>query len=557
MAGIHPLSEILIAHIAAGEVIERPGYAVKELIENAIDAQASRIIISLENSGLKKIVVSDDGMGMTKNDLVESYKLHTTSKIANISDLREISSLGFRGEALASIAAISSLTIESRTTNDTFGTRILVLDGVLQSVSETGMPKGTTVTVQNIFSKVPARKKFMKSPISELRFIIDLVTKEALSHPEIEFMLIHNKKPLLDFSTCGFNYRIIQEIKNTDMYIPIDFQDSYVQIKGFIGKPQISTSTQSKQFLIVNGRVVSDKGISQKIKQSFGNLLEATHHPPFILFIDLPVDLIDVNVHPRKEQIHFLNSESIYTTLEQIIKNVLKEYNLAFQLYDLKGKGQSTKSFAANYLKQQSVSDPLLGKDIQEDYHIKQIHNLYLVIETKKGMTLVDQHAAHERILYQKYLKEFQSQSLQHQRSPLEKPYLIELQPADNLFFLEYKDQFLQLGFVIEEFGERTYQITAVPFLMKDRNPIEVIIEMLSDIKEEGRIKNVDEQNEKMLEYLACRSAIKSGDELTEEQALKLFEELENTENNATCPHGRPTKIEMNLHELHRMFKRV
>lgn len=557
MSKIHQLAEAVIAQIAAGEVIERPAYAVKELIENALDADATIITISLENGGLRKITVTDNGIGMSEEDLLESFKPHTTSKIATEDDLNEISSFGFRGEALSSIAAISTLIIESRPANSLTGWRLIIKNGMVQEKVPTGMPHGTSVTIQNIFRDVPARKKYLKSSQTELRFIIDMVQRFALANPHVQFILINNKKIIHEFISSELQDRIQQIFSQSisEQLIPIEYQDSYISFQGFIGKPQIASTSLQKQFLFVNQRIITDKLVNQRIKQAFGNLLEATHYPFYLLSLELQPTLIDVNVHPRKEQIHFMNGDTILSQLETIIKNTLKNYDLTYQNFQLKNHKKTTKGYAANYLRENSAINPLLGKQkITEDLHIKQIHNLYLIVETAKGVTLIDQHAAHERILYQQFLKAFQSTL---QTIALAKPYLMELKPSATILLQQNLEHFQKIGFTIEEFGENTFQITAVPKLLQDNNPIAIIEEMLNDIEDQGNIKEVDEQNQKMLEYLACRSAIKAGDELTAEQALELVRQLDQTENNETCPHGRPTRINISLQEMHRNFKRI
>jgi len=302
MNKIHPLPDDIIARIAAGEVIERPVYAVKELLENAIDAKASVITIHIEEAGLKKITVIDNGEGMSKADILESFRPHTTSKIAG-DTMHEIRTFGFRGEALSSIAAISDMTIASRLVTDTSGYAIELKQGNIEKSGPIGIPAGTIVTVNNLFYTVPARKKFVKSIRTEFRHIIDLINIYALSYPNVRFTLIHNKKTILDISS---NQSILDRIKQSlgeKIYrniIPIQYEDGYIKLSGYISKPQVYAYTPEKHYLFVNKRKISDKLISQAIKDAYGTLLETSAYPAAILFIDVPYELVDVNVHPRK-----------------------------------------------------------------------------------------------------------------------------------------------------------------------------------------------------------------------------------------------------------------
>lgn len=573
MPKIHQLPPHVIAKIAAGEVIERPAYAVKELIENALDAKADYITIQLEEAGLKKIIVTDNGEGMSYEDIQECFKPHTTSKLSQEDDLTGITSLGFRGEALASIAAMSSVTIKSRTSDSSAGTIVALKAGNITKLSPVGTPIGTTVIVDHLFSHVPARKKFLKTPTTELRHSIETVFRYALAYPHIRFFLSHNKKTLLDLpkkQDMHDRLRIIFGNDITSNFIPLDHEASYLKISGFLAKPQVATYSQSKQFIFVNNRYITDKSIALSVKEGYGNLLEAKAYPVFVLFLALPYETVDVNVHPRKEQVSFIDNRFIADTVKLAVTETLKKHNLTFHalrwkidpLYDptteqlYSPRKGNLSSFAGQLLK-----DAISPWDMRETTQILQqsnythLHNLYIVTQTKNGIVFVDQHAAHERILYEQFAKNFEQKK--QESYALSKPYPLRLPVTETVLLEEHSEHLQQYGFIIENFQYNTFRITHIPLVFKDQDLITRIRELLDILAKENTVQMITGKHMRMLSYLACRSAIKAGEKLTKKQCKELVEKLEQTSNNATCPHGRPTKITISLQELNRLFKRT
>jgi DNA mismatch repair protein MutL len=560
---ILPLSQDIIAKIAAGEVIERPVYAVKELVENALDAKASAITIQIEESGLRKITVIDNGEGMSKEDLKESFKLHTTSKVSAVDHLSHIATLGFRGEALASIAAISTMIIQSRTKKSAGGTKVELKNGKVITIAPVGMPAGTIVTVTNLFHSVPARKKFLKSSKTEFRHIISLVTTFALANPQVHFVLTHNKKTVFDLPQSTGVVERIKLLLGTKLFtnlLPFSYQDNYLSISGFLAKPQEKTYSSSKQFLFINNRKVLDKLIGFSIKESYGTLIDPKSLPIFIVFITLPYEFVDVNVHPRKEFVRFSDTQFIINSVQKAVSETLTKNNLTF--YDETGFGfglsdaKLTQSFAGRIIKESQIPwDIRVRNEIGRFHDIIQLHNLYLVTQTKFGVALIDQHGAHERILYEQFLEAFKNKRKQSPQYHLPKPAVLEFSFTEIALLDEYQELLRNLGFTIELFKENTYLVSSVPLLFQDRNPAEFVREMLSDLERE-KIHTIDKASAKMIAYLASRGAIKAGESLTKKQAKDLLEKLEVTNNNATCPHGRPTKIVIDVEQLHRMFKR-
>jgi DNA mismatch repair protein MutL len=550
---IFKLSPQLIAQIAAGEVIERPSYAVKELIDNAIDANATEINLSLEDGGLKKIIISDNGIGMSKDDLFESYKIHTTSKVKNVDSLNAIQSMGFRGEALASIAAVAKLEIKSRTGKDIAGYAIEVINGKLINDRPIGMPEGTTIEISNIFSSVPARKKFLKSTSTELRNIIDMFIAFAIAFPKIKFTLSHNNKILFNLNKTESlltraSFLLNESIINN--LIPVLNNDSYIKINGFIAKPQYTTQSTSKQFLFVNNRRIQDKTISQAIKDSYSSLIPDRQLPVFLLFISIPFELVDVNVHPRKEQLAFHSTQTIYNAVYKSIKDTLDNNNLTF------GKNNAyspiTKSTTGNILNENTNPWHVKNEQVKINFKtIQQIHNLYITIETKQGLLMIDQHAAHERILFEQFKNEFLSQKSKNHK--LVKPIKLKLTTQEILLIEENKIELSKIGLI---FNESLTEMIEIPKIFDDRNINEILKELLENLEHKNYVKEIDSVSLKIIQFLACKNAIKAGDKLEKEEAIKLIKKLEQTENNYTCPHGRPTKYIFALKELNKLFKR-
>ena len=558
MSKIHQLSDELVAKIAAGEVVEKPAYAVKELIENALDAKANEIGIFLEEGGLKKIQVTDNGEGMSKDDLELSWKPHTTSKINEKSSLHAIKSFGFRGEALASLAAVSQLTIRSKTKKDTVGHEITIQDAKVVKSIPVGMPFGTTITAENLFSHIPARKKFLRNRATELRHSIDIIHHFAISNPKVRFSLKHNNKTLSIFPATASSADRVHTIMGTTTFsllLPIKVQDSYVSISGFIGKPQLSSSTQSKQILFINKRKVTNKIISLAVKEAFGTMLESTMYPIFVLFLDVPFEMVDVNIHPRKEQIDLLNNKIIFQTIKDAVMQLLAENNITFQNLSWKRTGVGmTTSFAGRLFKETVLDKDTLHLTPNSSFF--QFNKVYIVASAKQSLLLIDQHAAHERILFEKLSNEFLKQKKKQKKVQLKTPVVLHFSLSENKLLQQHRYLLEKIGYTIVFPKNNTSVITHMPFLFQDRVPQEMLGSLLQDLEENISLKKIDKISEEMLAFLACRAAVKAGDFLTESEMKNIVEELEITKNNATCPHGRPTQIMLPISDINSLFKR-
>ncbi len=564
MQKIIHLSDHVVAKIAAGEVIERPSYAVKELVENAIDAHASLIEVHLENAGLKKITIIDNGEGMSREDVSIAFLPHTTSKLTNEDHFLGIKTLGFRGEALSSIASISTLTIKSRLHNHPEGTVVTVRNGTLEAISPVGMPPGTIVSVDNLFLNVPVRKKFLKSDKTELRHIIDMMVHFALAYPSIHFIVTHNKKKIFDLSKkeeISERIKTLLGISFFEQLLPLQFDDGHVEITGYIGKPNIATRYNQKQYIFVNNRFVSDRMISLAAKEAFGTLLPSSYSPVFLLYFNVPAETVDVNIHPRKEYIAFINQKHIFDATKQAILQTLNEHNITFRLAafreEYSAKLAEINSTTGQILKQKVLmpEKSTQGNLIKHAPFI-QIDNTYILTIGKNGILLIDQHAAHERILYEQFVEAFLQEKEKKLIYELPTLHTIDLSLSEKHLIEEYESVFNELGFTFENFQGNSIILRTIPQVFKGRSLEKIIKDFLSDLSEKLEIKDIDSPTQRMLTFISCRSAVKSGDKLATKQMKEIVKSLEKIKNNHTCPHGRPIQIEITTLDLDKLFRR-
>lgn len=586
---IHHLPPHIVAKIAAGEVIERPCYAVKELIENAIDAHATSIDIHIQNAGLDNITIIDNGDGITYEELPFAIERHTTSKIETEIDLQTIKTLGFRGEALASIAAVSKLTMRSKTKDGGKGGLLQSTFAQLSTHSPIGMAQGTHVIVEDLFGSLPARKKFFKSTALEYRYILEHITSHALTNPQIAWSLTHNDKHIF---TLHANQNLLDRAHHllgshiSSQLVPIEYQSDNIKISGFIGKPQIQTHTAQKQFIFLNNRRISSLAISNTARAAYGSLLEATAHPMFVINITIAPTQYDVNVHPRKETVFFYDQEQILQHISSAFTQSLAQHKLTY--IDARWQKEDTeniKSLHHTHLKntvshdtaemlREKVLTPYYGSSLKKNSDIIQLHNTYLISETENGILIVDQHAAHERVLYEKFLEAFELEKETAISYNLKKPLEISLSITDREIVMEFIHIFIKLGFkfvdgLIEiddptvinsatqsSNSQNILQIISVPNILKDHPIDNLIVELIDDLRND-KVPSLDIRSHRMLSYLACRSAIMAGDKLTKERSKLLLEELSQCKTEYTCPHGRPAKVELQLKNMHKLFKRL
>jgi len=557
MLEIKPLPKELIAKIAAGQVVERPASVVKELLENALDAGAGHITVELQQAGKKKIIITDDGCGMTFKNLKQCCLHHTTSKISSETDLYSLTSFGFRGEALSSITAVAKVRVETKTKDALGGNYIEFVGGKVTSSGAVGMPQGTRISVSGLFSNIPARKKFLKSDTTEYGHVITIISQLALAHTQVAFTLIHNKKVIFNIparQSILERVGILFSNHIASNVLPIQINAAHFTVHGFIGRPQTATPSKARQFLFVNGRPVQNSIFSKRIKEVFGTLIEPRGNPTFILFFELAPNLVDVNINPQKTQVKFVILKEIISELEQAVKATLESANLTFT----KKVGNGFyEEFMMDAGIASSIKSTTQGWNINEvellsDSEILQVNNVYLFVPTKRGILIVDQHAAHERILYQEYLEIFNSK--RSQTLPLTKAVPIQLMETEFLVLKEHLQTFTELGFL---FNLDKKVVIQIPKLFITKNIAKLLQEMVHDIIHMEKPKELDVGTHRTLAYLACRTAVKAGDRLTPQERKRLVEKLQATDSKYTCPHGRPVEVELDLKYLDKLFKRI
>lgn len=547
MSKIHKLTDEVVNRIAAGEVIERPAYAIKELIENSIDASATRINIEIEDEGLTSISVFDNGIGIEKDDLKLVLQRHTTSKISNFEDLDALTTLGFRGEALASIASISEIKVKSN------GWQI---SNTNKKISKIGMPEGTIVEIRSLFASTPARRKFLKSKENEYRQILSQIQSFALNHPEISFTFVRDNKTIYNLPASSLEERITEILGETvaNFSIPISLKDSYIKINGFISHPQVSFKTKNKMLIYINDRRIHNTSLITSIKESYKNLLQTYDYPFVYLKITLPKEFVDANVHPKKEIVKILNEETVLQTLRENIFETLTKHNLTFS--NSSWKTRFTKTDLAKSLREQvsQTAEYKIAK-VKKNSDIIQLHNLYLVTETENGILLLDQHAVHEAILYYKFKQAYLNKKSKKFSVKISKPKLIKLTSHKASLASENLEYLNKIGFEIEQFNETSFKLYATPLVATDLDPETNLNETLEEIESENK-RDVEANINTMLSYLSCRSAIKSGDKLTKKQMKELLRYLDKIDLGYTCPHGRPVKVELTKQFLEKLFLR-
>jgi DNA mismatch repair protein MutL len=596
MNKINLLSEETINKIAAGEVVERPASVVKELVENSLDAGATKITINIEDSGKKLIKIQDNGIGMTKEDTEKCILRHATSKITNSEDLFCIDSLGFRGEALASIAAVSQFSIITKQESEIEGFNLVVDGGVVVSSGIMASERGTVVEVQNLFYNTPARRNFLKTDSVELRHIIDIITRYALINNAISFSLIHEGHALLQSPSVEdirSNIASIYGINVAKELLKIYYFDENLKLYGYIAKPAQARNDKIQQSLFVNKRWVKSDDVSCAVYDAFHSMLFVNKHPIYVLNIEINPKKIDVNVHPNKLEIKFEQSELIYKAVFTAIKQTLEKNNLIpvinFQedqqatfgtpikkqiLNEPKYKFEpSSQEILSNKAETIIASDkviPLESLDREEPEMpaqsinstqndkipimkiLGQIHKTFFVAETFGGAFFIDQHAAHERVLYEKFMKQYMDKGVQVQR--LLQNEIMDFSPTEKVLIEEHKKTLTKFGFTIYEFGDNSYMIKTIPLIFGRLQPKEILYEVLTMLKE-GKEKII-ETKEEIVTRMACRSAIMAGEEITNLQMEGILKDLSETQHPYTCPHGRPTIIKTTADELEKKFKR-
>jgi DNA mismatch repair protein MutL len=566
------LDKETINKIAAGEVIERPKSVVKELIENSIDADATQITVEIKNAGKDLIKVVDNGSGMDELDLKKAFLRHATSKISNFNDLFNIHTLGFRGEALSSIAAISKLRISSKTEEEDLGNLIYVVNERIIEHKKIALTKGTIVEVEELFYNTPARKKYLKTNETELNHIIDLITRYGFVNEEVAFKLIADNKTLLNIPNTSLRNKIVSVYgKDTAKnLIEVRYKDSFAEIFGLISKPYLTRTDKSHQTLFVNGRYVKNYIVTKAIYDAYHTFLFLDRNPVFVLFINLDPRKTDVNIHPTKDIIKVDQENRLYNSVYNALKNAFKNNNLIPEVnlnefstagpvkaYPIERTKQTLLSETTN-VSFNSLSD--VERFIEQKKNsiktslgpikiLGQINKLYIIAESPQGLTIIDQHAAEERINFEALLNQYKSKGVEKQK--LLRAVEIELD-IKQFNIIEQNIELLdKMGFEIEPLSRRSFALKQVPRLLNASTN-----DFIDLIKDLSNLKSIEELTEDKIASKACRMSIKAGDTLTMPEMYKLIERLELCEKPYTCPHGRPTIISFSLGELEKKFKR-
>lgn len=608
------LPENLANKIAAGEVIHRPESAVKELLENAIDAEAKTIEVMIKRAGKSLIQVCDDGVGMSEDDAVLSIQKHATSKISSYEDLEAIRTLGFRGEALSSMAAVAQLEIRTERREDEIGTLIRIDEGGNLTKEKGSFPKGTYVTLKNLFYNTPARRNFLKTDATELKHIIDIFNRIALSHHEIHFKFYNDDEIVFDYPSGTLENRIASIFADNmlDALIPIEEKTEYLNVTGYIGKPTLLRKNKSEQYLYLNKRYVLSKQINHAVFTAYESFLEKGDYPFFIIFIEIDPHHIDVNVHPSKLDVRFENEKDIYSFVLAVVKKSLAMYDLV-----------PTMSFADSSLQEeklkQSISSKVSLKDFsdrpfvqqpdksskrnfsdeeidllfsslpdidvkpkspkipepfdepkQKEFNILekqssttrlddfpfiiQLHNKYILSQIKSGLMIIDQHVAHERILYEKALRRLETDLPFSQQ--LLFPKTLQLDPGRFQVLQEINPFLQRLGFDIKFFGKNTIVIDGVSDDITAGSEEKLLLEIIDEYTLNQREKKFEELDNIAKSY-SCKTAVKAGDKLSEREMRLLIDQLFATSNPYVCPHGRPIVIKISLDEFDRRFGRA
>jgi DNA mismatch repair protein MutL len=578
---IEVLPESISQIIAAGEVIERPASVVKELMENAIDAGSSEVIVELKAGGLELVRVVDNGEGMDAEDVPLALQRYATSKIRKAEDLYAIHTLGFRGEALPSIAQVSKMTLQTRAPHSISGTKVVCEGGEIKRISEIGCAMGTEVEVKNIFYNIPVKRKFLKSIRSELRYAVHHFLRLSLAHPSILFKLIHDGRTLHEYLKSESPLVRIEAVLGREIYLhlrPIGFEEGEISLSGFASLPPFSKRNSEGIYFYVNQRFVKDRVMYKATLDAYRHILPSHQFPIVILFIHIPPSMVDVNVHPTKAEVKFRDPERIYQAvlagLRMVVERRLSQSDGSvsedYEKDEVFQGGvqpfsptQDTLSFPSSLTrrKEETIFMVQEGERVQWDVEKKwpylvlgQIRGTYILCESEGNLVFIDQHAAHERILFEKFKKEYKSGSTISKKLLL--PILIELSVEESYILESAGEALKAIGFDIESVGEKLFAIQSIPSFIDQKDPKEMvrgILDELSFLEKKGKGEEVIHT---ILVTSACHSAIKGNFPLRKEEMDKLVENLASFPSTTTCPHGRPIFFILPLDELRKQFKR-
>jgi len=554
---IKVLSTEVVSKIAAGEVIERPASVVKELIENSLDAGATQIAVEAQSGGVELIKVSDNGAGIPDLELELAFHRYATSKIGNLDDLEKISSLGFRGEALPSIAAVAEVEILTQTSSQVVGSYLHLRKGEVVHRESRARPQGTTITVRRLFRYFPARLKFLKSVNTENSHIANLVSQYALAFPEVKFSLVLDKRPSLRTTGNGDLRHVVNEIYGSEVaqrMLKVGQKDGPAKVGGLTGPPSLARSNRNYLSFFVNRRWVRSPLLTRATEEAYRGLLMDGQHPIAVINISLPAQELDVNIHPAKAQIKFCHEQAVFSSVQKAIEEALARTPIssskAVPFSVSSGQWQSPRMIMDNEPAFAVAQLPAMELPVLRV--LGQLANTYIIAEGPNGLYLIDQHAAHERILYDRISAQWAQKEVEVQG--LLQPITIEFSPREEETLRASKEFLVEFGFTIEPFGNRSYVIRAIPALMARANIIEIMSALLDNLASKD---SPHPWEEKIAQSLACHGAIRGGQQLSNEEMRELIKQLEQTKQPRACPHGRPTMIHLSSHQLEKEFGRI
>ena len=586
---INVLTPDVAAKIAAGEVVERPSSVVKELVENSLDAGASQITIEVKGGGIELIRVTDNGCGIPTDEVGIAFHRHATSKISSASDLDTVGTLGFRGEALPSIASVARVSLVTCPHDSLSGQEIHLRWGEVVTMSPRGCPPGTSITVQGLFENVPARRKFLKSPSGEKARISDLVSRYALAFPEIQFRLLVDGRNALTSPGNGSMADALVSVYGAatarDMLeVSWEGPDNGYSVTGFISSPSLHRANRTYITFLVNRRWISSPMLSYALSESYHGFLPERRHPLAVLNLRVPPGDVDANVHPAKREVRFRQDDMAFSALQRAVRAALVAESPvpemrftagpAFEARPVGGLGFGPRASpervfgrteSSEWDRQRSGlpmdlspmgagSEPASPTPVEAMSSLRilgQVRNTYLVAEGNDGMYLIDQHAAHERVLFEKVSRDVADRTPQYQA--LLEPVAVELTPGQEELVQAGMELLERYGFILEPFGERTYLLRAIPAVVRDSNPGKALLEVLDNMAYEGLLK---ERDDALAASLACHSAVRAGMVLSQHEMDELIRQLESCDSPHTCPHGRPTMIHLSSHHLEQEFGR-
>ena len=592
---IRPLPDQLVNQIAAGEVIDRPASVVKELLENALDAGADQLEVTIHGGGRKRIVVQDNGQGMSAEELPLALTRHATSKIHSLEDLEQVASLGFRGEALPSIASVSRFQMTSRTPEAEHGWSVRADGGKLQAVMPAACEPGTRVQVEDLFYNTPARRKFLRAEKTEFGHIDELIKRLALARPQVHFRLSHNGKVVRNLPRCVDEAGRMKRLGSllgpafVEQALPVQMEHPELRLHGWVAQPAYSRSQADQQFFFVNGRMVRDRLVTHAIRQAYQDVLYHGRHPAYVLFLELDPQWVDVNVHPAKSEVRFREGRQVHDFLFRSLHRALAETRAGTQAtfapspgspasitgavstpaspdtaraptqpglhLPRSSTGQIRQTVALYEAVQQQ--DPVAQAPEGEyplGFALAQLHGVYILAQNRHGLVLVDMHAAHERITYEKMKAEHAQARLQQQT--LLVPVELMLSESEADLAEQQEATFARAGIRLRRTGPESLRVEAVPSLLAQGDPAALVRDMLAELKRHGQTRLAEQQMDELLATMACHGSVRANRQLTLEEMNALLRQMEATERSGQCNHGRPTWTQLDMKALDRLFLR-